>query len=181
MAEKCGAKELDVILKEQALINELLCSENIVGRWRWRSGALAEKALVPWEEQAINTLVDNFRWEKNDYCVTVEAAGLYEVRPAHQVSFGLFAKKKPTGVFLVNGEPVLSLVNSNSYAIHHTSGKLKDLKGSLADPQAAPLNSSVPTGLTFIDFLLLPARARISLKFVCDVPGEGFLNLKRVS
>ena len=87
MAEKCSMKELDVILKEQALINELLCSENIVGRWKWRSGTLLEKTLVPWEDQAINTLVDNFKWEKNDYCITVEAAGLYEVVDS---SAGLF-------------------------------------------------------------------------------------------
>lgn len=168
-------KELDLILKEQALINELLCSENIVGRWKWRTGNLREKTYVPWEEQSINTLIDNFKWEKNDYVVTVEASGLYEV------SFGLFARKKPTGVFLVNGEPILSLVNSNSYAIHHTSGKLKDVKSSLADPNSAPLNSATPTGLTFIDFIMLGPRSRISVKYVCDVPGEGFLNIKRVT
>ena len=97
-----------------------------------------------------------------------------------KVTFGLFSRKKPSGQFFVNGEPVLSLMNATSYAVHHSSGKLKDLKGNLS-ASSSGLNSSVPTGLTYIEYLLLPARARISISYVCDVPGEGFLSLKRIN
>jgi hypothetical protein len=93
----------------------------------------------------------------------------------------LFSKKKPSGQFMVNGEPVLSLMNSTAYAVHHSSGKLKDLKSNASQAGNASLNSSVPTGLTYVEFLMLPPRARVSLTFVCDGPGEGFLSLRRLN
>lgn len=36
------------------------------------------------------------------------------------------------------------------------------------------------TGLTMLDFIALPARARLSLTFVCDSPGEGFFNIRKL-
>ena len=77
--EKCSLKELDLYTKEQSLINEFLCAENIVGRWKWRSGSLQNKTLIPWEDQSINTLTDNFIWEKNETFITVVTSGLYQV------------------------------------------------------------------------------------------------------
>jgi hypothetical protein len=59
---------------------------------------------------------------------------------------------------LVNGDPVLSAINSASYVIHHTSGKMKDIKINRHP-------SGNITGLTMLDFLLLPARARLSNKY----------------
>lgn len=47
--DKCTLKELDLFSKEQALVNEFLCSENITARWKWMSGNLQNKTLVPWE------------------------------------------------------------------------------------------------------------------------------------
>jgi hypothetical protein len=79
LLEKCSLKELDLVTKEQAMVNEFLCAENVIGRWRWRSGSLQNKVLVPWEEMSINTLTDNFLWEKNDTFITVVTPGLYEV------------------------------------------------------------------------------------------------------
>jgi hypothetical protein len=79
LKEKSSQNELNHFVNEQGLINELLCMENIVGRWKWKSGGLVQKVLVPWEVQAINTLTDNFLWEKNDSFITVVTPGLYEV------------------------------------------------------------------------------------------------------
>jgi len=45
-----------------------------------------------------------------------------------KVSLGFFAKKKPTIQMLVNGEPIMSAVNTGSYVMHHSSGKIKDIK-----------------------------------------------------
>jgi hypothetical protein len=38
LADKVTEVDLQNILKDQATINETLCSENIVGRWMWQSG-----------------------------------------------------------------------------------------------------------------------------------------------
>ena len=35
---KSNHEELANVINDQALINESLCTENIVGRWAWKSG-----------------------------------------------------------------------------------------------------------------------------------------------
>lgn len=44
------------------------------------------------------------------------------------LEMGFYSKKKPTVQLIVNGITILSAVNSNSYVVHHSSGKLKDIK-----------------------------------------------------
>ena len=44
---------------------------------------------MPWEIQSINTLPDNFLWEKDKTSILVVAPGLY------QMYFGFYSKKKP--------------------------------------------------------------------------------------
>lgn len=53
---------------------------------------------------------------------------------------GFYAKKKPTIQIIVNGQAIVSAVNSNSYVLHHSSGKLKDIS-----------NAEV-TGITYNDY-----------------------------
>ena len=36
------------------------------------------------------------------------------------------------------------------------------------------------TGMTLVDFVALPARARLSVSFDGDKPAEGFLNLRKL-
>jgi hypothetical protein len=93
------------------------------------------------------------------------APGLYEV------TFGFFSAKKPTVQLLVNGEAILSAVNSASYVIHHSSGKLK---------AGSKHSQGNLTGLTLIDFVALPARARISISFNGEVGAEGFFGLRKL-
>ena len=76
---KAGQDELTNIVNDQALINESLCTENIVGRWAWKSGDLKSGSTVPWEIQLANTLPDNFLWEKDKTSILTVAPGLYEV------------------------------------------------------------------------------------------------------
>ena len=83
------------------------------------------------------------------------AAGLYEV------AFGFFARKKPNAQLLVNGEPVLTATSSTG-VVHATR------KGAAV------------TGLTLIDFLILPARARLAICYTGDAEGEGFISLKKL-
>jgi hypothetical protein len=68
---------------------------------------------------------------------------------------GFYSRKKPTVQIIVNGNSVISAVNSNSYVVHHSSGKLKDVKS----------KENPVSGLTLVDFFLLPARARLAISY----------------
>lgn len=67
---------------------------------------------------------------------------------------GFYSKKKPTAQLIVNGQTIVSAVNSNSYVLHHSSGKLKDV------------SSSEIAGLTYVDYFLLPDEARIAISYM---------------
>eukprot|EP00831_Metopus_contortus_P039857 TRINITY_DN31211_c0_g1_i1.p1 TRINITY_DN31211_c0_g1~~TRINITY_DN31211_c0_g1_i1.p1 ORF type:complete len:460 (-),score=93.52 TRINITY_DN31211_c0_g1_i1:3-1382(-) len=125
LSRKSNAEELSLALADQSRINEALCAENCVGRWIWKSGCLRSGFAIPWEIQSVNTCPDNFLWDKDKTSVLTVAPGLYEV------TLGFFASKKPAVQILVNGEPVLTPVNSSSYVIHHSSGKKKKKKSTL--------------------------------------------------
>ena len=73
---------------------------------------------MPWNVQSVNTDPSNFLWERDKATVVAVAPGLYEV------TFGFFTRRKPSVRLLVNGEPVLAAVNSASYVVHHSSGRL---------------------------------------------------------
>lgn len=97
--------------------------------------------------------------------IMVVAPGLYEV------TFGFYTRKRPTVQLLVNGEPVLSAVNSGSYVTHHSSARLTSVDGHPAGNIA---------GLTMLDFLALPAEACLTLTYQCDLKGQGFLGLRKL-
>ena len=162
---KASAEDLQAHLKSQALINRGLVGESSLGRWIWKSGQVNKGNGVPWNVQSVNTDPDNFRWERDrSYIVTV-APGLYEV------NFGFFVRKNPAIQLLVNGEPVLAAVNSASYVLHHSSGRLTSV---------GRHPSGNITGLTLIDFLALPAKAKIAITYNGEPGGEGFLTLKKL-
>lgn len=152
-------------MDNQALINDALCAENCVGRWLWKSGHVKNGYAVPWDVQLVNTAPDNFIWEKEKTNIVVVAAGLYEI------TIGFYADKKPTVQLLLNGEPILSAVNSASYVVHHSSGRLKNV---------GKHSSGNITGLTLIDFLCIPERSRLSISFSGEDGSEGFLGLKKL-
>lgn len=73
---------------------------------------------------------------------------------------------------LINEEPVLAAVSSSSYVVHHPSS------GRLEDPRRHSAGSV--TGLTLIDFVALPPRARVSITYTGAELGEGFISLKKL-
>ena len=191
--------ELNRVVGEQSLIMESLCSEHLLGRWIWKSGRTrGEKHTVPWNVQNINTNPENFVWEQDKCAITCTAPGLYEVH------FGFFTRRKPTVQLLVNGEPVLSAVNSASYAVHHSSGRLAAVGPHSAgnvtgdthphQPPRRPLHARAraiitrhyhagarrSAGLTLLDFLALPPKARVAISYQGDEGGEGFLGLRKL-
>ena len=113
--------DFDTAMTHQQSLNELMCAENCSARWMWKSGNLAPNGYaVPWEVQSINTCPENFLWEEDKSVILTVAPGLYEI------SLGFFCHKKPTVQVLVNGETILTAVNSASFVIHHSSGKLSN-------------------------------------------------------
>ena len=103
------------------------------------------------------------------------APGLYEI------TFGFYSAKKPTVQVLVNGETILSAVNSSSYVIHHSSGKFKG--GAAVASGAGSIgkqHNGNLTGLTLIDFIALPAKARVSLSYSGEPGAEGFFGLRKL-
>ena len=162
---KASAEDLDAHLKSQALVNRGLVGESSLGRWIWKSGQVNKGNGVPWNVQSVNTDPVNFIWERDKSCIVTVAPGLYEV------NFGFFVRKKPAIQLLVNGEPVLAAVNSASYVLHHSSGRLTSV---------GRHPSGNITGLTLIDFLALPAKAKIAITYNGEPGGEGFLTLKKL-
>lgn len=146
---KANLSELNDHVTEQNTLNQLFCSENCVGRWVWRSGS-TRSGLVPWEAEAINACPENFIWEYNSTTIMTLAPGLYEVY------WGFFGKKQPLVELIVNGYPVLS---------------------TQAQASPPPMTSKV-SGLTCVDFLTLPAKARIAVS--CSTSCEGFLCIRKL-
>ncbi len=56
----------------------------------------------------MNTLPDNFLWEKDKTSILTVAPGLYEI------SFGFFSRNKPNIQVLVNGEPIITCMNNST-------------------------------------------------------------------
>ena len=145
---------LSVFIHDQNMLNEMLCAENCVARWLWRSGETRGVA-VPWEYESVNTCPENFLWETGTTSLITVASGLYEV------FFAVFTWKQPRVELLVNGEPV--------YFEYQTTGKVW---GRHSDGNIVPASVH--------DFITLPAKARISLTFSGEPGAEGVLGLKKL-
>mmetsp|Transcript_29692 Transcript_29692/g.95427 ORF Transcript_29692/g.95427 Transcript_29692/m.95427 type:complete len:501 (+) Transcript_29692:516-2018(+) len=165
MEAKAPLEQLRRSVREQSIINASLCTDSSVGRWIWKSGRAKAGGGVPWNVQSVNTDPDNFFWERDKVNIVTTTPGLYEV------TFGFFTRKKPSVQLLINGEPVLAAVNSASYVVHHSSGRLT----SVGRHPAGNV-----TGLTMVDFLALPPKARVALTYSGEEGGEGFLGLRKL-
>lgn len=106
-------------------------------QWVWKSGSLKQgTSSVPWNIETSNTgnlqffcflILDteNMLWEEDSAIIKIEEGGLYEI------SFAFFTKTKPSIQIIVNGESVMSAINSPSYVIHHSSGYMVSDNGCL--------------------------------------------------
>ena len=165
LGTKTPLADFSSAMDNQAIINDTLCNENNVGRWLWKSGKVKNNLSVPWEVQIINTSNDNFLWEKDKSVIGIKEGGLYEVK------MGFYADKKPMIQILINGEVIISAINSNSYVIHQSPG------GRMKGTGKASFGNV--TGLTLVDFILLPDNAKLSISYTGET-GIGFLGLKKL-
>ena len=162
---KVNTNDFSNAMDNQAIINDTLCNENNIGRWLWKSGKVKNNLSIPWEIQIINTSPDNFIWEKDKAVIIINEGGLYEI------NMGFYADKKPMVQIMVNGEVVISAINSNSFVIHQSPGGR--MKGT------GKTSFGNVTGLTMVDFIILPDKAKLSISYTGE-EGIGFLGLKKL-
>ena len=165
LGSKTPLADFSSAMDNQAIINDTLCNENNIGRWLWKSGKVKNNLSIPWEVQIINTSNDNFLWEKDKSVIGIKEGGLYEVK------MGFYADKKPMIQILINGEVIISAINSNSCVIHQSPG------GRMKGTGKASFGNV--TGLTLVDFILLPNNAKLSISYTGET-GIGFLGLKKL-
>lgn len=149
-------------MNNQAIINDIICNENQVGRWLWKSGKIKGGYAVPWDTQSVNTAPDNYIWEKDKTIITVVNGGIY------QVSLGFYANKKPSVQIIVNSEMAISANNFNngknngSNSTNSNNKKMKKM-----------------TGLSLIDFIILQDNSKIAVTYNGE-EGFGFIGLKKL-
>ncbi|KNC95949.1 uncharacterized protein SPPG_08700 [Spizellomyces punctatus DAOM BR117] len=138
-------------------------------QWLWKSGCLKFGSAIPWNYETLNTDRDNFLWEKDQTSIRIGEPGLYEI------TFAFFTKAKPSVQLVVNGESVLSAINSPSYVVHHSSGFVVDGDGRI--------EPGTVTGISLLDFLALPPKSTLSVHYhggKKGMLGHGFLGLRKL-
>lgn len=167
LTKKCNSEALDSMIETQTQINDFLCSENCLGRWLWQSGTLINKYLIPWETQVINTVPENFFWEKNQYTIVILSKGLYDV------SIGVFTDSKKVKITLnLNGEILLSNIKKN-YNIDEEGNMIKY---SFIGKE----KEEVYHGCSIRKVISLPTRARLSVSIFTDNSAEGYFSIKKL-
>ena len=164
MKLKVNTMEFNNAMNNQALINDILCNENQVGRWLWKTGKIKGGYAIPWDTQSINTSPDNYIWEKDKTIITVIKGGIY------QVSIGFYANKRPSVQIIINSEMVISANNSNSNNGNKTSNS-NTFNGNKKIKKM--------TGLSLIDFIILQDNSKIAVTYNGE-EGFGFICLKKL-
>ena len=148
-------------MNNQALINDIICNENQVGRWLWKTGKTKGGYAVPWDTQSVNTSPDNYIWEKDKTIITVIKGGIY------QVSLGFYSNKKPTVQIIVNSEMAIT---ANSNNINTNGNKNNNVNNK---------KTKKMTGLSLIDFIILQDNSKIAVTYNGE-EGFGFIGLKKL-
>ena len=159
---KVNNMDFNNAMNNQALINDIICNENQVGRWLWKTGKVKGGCTVPWDTQSVNTSPDNYIWEKDKTIITVTKGGIY------QVCLGFYSNKKPTIQIIVNSEMIINANNNfnnnvnknNNYNINNK--KVKKM-----------------IGLSLIDFIILQDNSKIAVTYNGE-EGFGFIGLKKL-
>ena len=153
--DKINNNEFNIAMKNQAMINDIICNENQVGRWLWKSGKIKGGYSIPWDTQKINTAPDNYIWEKDKTIINIINGGIY------QINLGLYySNMKPQVQIIINNDNIIT-INNNNYL--NNKGK----------------NNKKMNSITYIDFIILQDNSKIAITFNGE-EGLGFLGLKKL-
>ena len=153
--DKINNNEFNIAMKNQAMINDIICNENQVGRWLWKSGKIKGGYSIPWDTQKINTAPENYIWEKDKTIINIINGGIY------QINLGLYySNMKPQVQIIINNDNIIN-INNNNYL--NNKGK----------------NSKKMNSITYIDFIILQDNSKIAITFNGE-EGLGFLGLKKL-
>lgn len=174
---KAETGDIQKLVSEQEQFNEFFATESIIARYKWKSGQFGTTPFVPLEVECLNTLKENFIWEKNATSLMVLNGGLYEV------AFGFFSKQKPSAKLYFNNEVVCTVGGPNSQETTKQLGTTtkigaKDREKEREKPfalQRFPCN-----GLTSFDYYLIPDNCKVSLYVIGEAIVEGFINIRRL-
>ena len=171
---KSSLEDFNHAMNNQNSINKYLAKENSIAKYIWKSGNVSKGYAVPWEEQIVNTLPENFIWEKDDICITVKKKGIY------LISLGFFVEEKPTVQVMINGESVLSQVNSNAFIVRQDNSKEFNLNslGKIEDKEQNGYNCV--TGLTMNEFLCLENMSKIVISYSGSNSVKGVMSIKQI-
>ena len=171
---KSSLEDFNHAMNNQNSINKYLAEENSIAKYIWKSGNISKGYAVPWEVQIVNTLPENFIWEKDDICITVKKKGIY------LISLGFFVEEKPTVQVMINGESVLSQVNSNAFIVRQDNSKEFNLNslGKIEDKEQNGYNCV--TGLTMNEFLCLENMSKIVISYSGSNSVKGMMSIKQI-
>ena len=173
MQEKANSADIQKLIDEQEQFNEFFSTESIIARYKWKSGQFANTPFVPFEVECLNTLKENFIWEKNATALVISNGGLYEI------AFGFFSKQKPAAKLYFNNEVVCSLGNfGGTDTLKSPSSTLKS--HGKEDKKNLNLVKFPANGLTSFDYYLVPDNCKLSLYVLGEMIIEGFINIRRL-
>ena len=174
---KSSLEDFNHAMNNQNNINTYLAKENSIGKWIWQSGNVCKGYAVPWEVQVINTMPENIIWEKDDFIIMIKKKGIY------LLSLGFFVREKPIIQVIINGESVLSQVNSNAFIVRQDNnneynksnfGLNKDIEN-----EEESEDTSV-TGVSMNEFLCLKAMSKIVISYSGSKCVKGMMSIKQI-
>ena len=96
------------------------------------------------------------------------------------ISLGFFVEEKPTVQVMINGESVLSQVNSNAFIVRQDNSKEFNLNslGKIEDKEQNGYNCV--TGLTMNEFLCLENMSKIVISYSGSNAVKGIMSIKQI-
>lgn len=170
---KANSEDIQKLIDEQEQFNEFFSTESIIARYKWKSGQFSNTPFVPFEVECLNTLKENFIWEKNATSLVVMNGGLYEI------AFGFFSKIKPSAKLFFNNEAVCVCNGPSNIDIGKSMASTGKINGK-DDKKNLTLQKFPSNGLTSFDYYLVPDNCKISLYCIGEMIIEGFINIRRL-
>ena len=171
--------EFSKTIDNQALINEILCEENKLGKWGWSNGKLKNNNKIIWDIQLVNTFPDNYIFENEKSILLIKQGGIYEL------IFGFYGyNKKPNIQIFVNNEVIISNSNKINKNIVENGNHVLNVtnSGFYKSNKNIAINGGFRniTGITLVDFIYLENNSKLSV-FYNGENGKGFISIKKIT